>query len=474
MGWVVRPQFMVGMAIASLAALSFGFATANLNICKDFIIVDMGWCKGEGVIYDCPRSRILAGVANGSVFAGAALGSIIMNFVSHYGRRINIIAISWLYILGSTLAATAFQFTTLVIGRLTCGIAIGLSGVVPMFITEICPSESRGFFGIFYPAFITFGQFASCAFQLLHGRVVCADGEPQNVFHLLFQDKFLWRFCQMFPAIFSVISLILLYFFFTTDTPYELVERGKTEEAKAVIEKLHGMLRTDEIYEEIDKDQEIAKATPNIPFMHAINNKTYRRAIINGIILAIFQHLTGIAILTSNTAKIFLLMLGRTYTAVVLSCSITLLNVIVTIALFPFIEKFGRKTFLVTSICIFTTFSTITTFSKFIGGDEDWVKWVSVGGSVGFVIGFSMGMGGVFWLYVSEMYGSEYKNGAYSMTVLANWTTASLVLTASEPLLSYSESLVNFMIFAFSVMNLFHVVFFIKETKGVPLGKAYN
>ncbi|EKX74355.1 hexose transporter, putative [Theileria equi strain WA] len=465
-----QPQLIVGMTIASLLALSFGFTTANLNICKDFMIVELEWCKGAETI-ECSKAAILGGIANGAIYAGAAGGSLLMGFIAKYGRRVNMTLISSLYIAGSTMIATAHCFNCLLIGRIACGVAIGLSGVVPMFISEICPSESRGAFGIIYPACITFGQFASCAFQLSHGYVL---GAKSVYVTIPFLDKFLWRFCQMFPAFFSAIALVLLRVSFTMSTPHELVEKGKVEEAKVVIEKLHGPERVDEVYEEIDRNLEVAKATPNISFIQAVKNKTYRVAIMHGIILAIFQHLTGISILTSNTAKMFTVMLGRTYNAVVLSCSITLLNTLITIFQVPFLDKFGRRTFFLTSISIFTVFSTLPALSKLIDAKAAWSGWVSVAGTIGFIFGFALGMGGVFWVYIPEMYSPEYKNGAFSVTVFANWTTACLMLSTSDILLSWSEKFVYIMVFIFSVINLLHVYFFIKETKGLPIGKAYS
>lgn len=465
-----QPLLAVGMVIASLLALSFGFSTANLNVCKEFMIVELGWCR-DSVTLDCNKAAILGGMANGSVFAGAAFGSLLMSVISKYGRRSNMTLIAWLYIIGSTMVASTHCFNCLLVGRVACGVAIGLSGVVPMFITEICPSESRGFYGIIYPACITFGQFASCAFQLLHGHILKVSDVYVN---LKFQDKFLWRFCQTFPALFSITALFLLRCTFTMDTPHELVEKGQVEEAKMVIRRLHGPERVNEVYEEIDHNCEIAKATPNIPVTQALKNRTYRIAIINGIILAIFQHLTGISILTSNTAKMFTVMLGRTYNAVVISCGITLLNAVVNIAIVPFMDKFGRRKFLLTSISIFTTFSLLPATSKWISPTSTWAGWVSMAGTIGFVFGFALGMGGVFWVYISEMYAPEYRNGAFSITVFANWTTACVMLSTSDFLLSWSESFVYLMIFIFSVINFLHVYFFIKETKGLPLGKAYS
>lgn len=469
MGHKSGNKLFVGATIGALGALCFGMTAAALNTSKEFAIVEMEWCKGQEKIYDCIRSQTFAGLCNGSTFIGAAFGSLFISLSGKIGRRRTIMVINWFFILGSVLSASSVNFGMLFTGRLLSGFAIGLDAVVPVFLVEICHPNARKYFSVIYQLFITFGLLLSAGWQLIHGRVVENQG-----FELSTLDKVIWRGSQLLPAFFALLSLFLIHVVFTFDTPYELIEKGRTTEAREVIEKLHGSEAVDEVYDEFDRDQEVAKSTPDISFVRALKNRKYRMVILHTFVLAAVQQLVGITILTSNVTKMFLQVMGRNFKSTLASTGMFLVNFVATILLTLIIGKFGRKTILSWGIGFSTVFMALASFSKPIGKDASWVPIVSAIGSFGFIIGFAFGLGGITWTYLSEVYPSEIKNGALSVAVFINWLCASLTLIASEFLISYSEVLVNTILFGFSLFGFIYIILFIRETKGVPLGKAYD
>ncbi|EAN30800.1 Sugar (and other) transporter family protein [Theileria parva strain Muguga] len=462
-------------AIGALGALCFGLTVAALNTTKEFAIVDMEWCKGETDIYDCPKSQLFAGLSNGSTFIGAAFGSLLIGLSGGIGRRVTLMIVNWFFVVGCILSTAAVNFAMLFIGRLISGFGIGLAAVIPVFLVEICHPKQRKYFAVIYQLFITFGLLISAGWQLAHGRVVTnvlQDGVTP--FKLSIWDKIVWRGTQFLPVFCCIASLVLIHFVVPFDTPYELISKGKTEEAREVIEKLHGKEEVDEVYDEFDRDQEVAKSTPSIPLLRAFKTPKYRKVIIHAFVLAAIQQLVGITILTSNVAKIFTKVMGRNYGSTLASSSMFLVNFISTVVLTFVIGKFGRKTFLVWGIGFSTIFMALSSFSKPIGKEASWVPIVSSIGSFGFIIGFAFGLGGIVWVYLSEVFATEYRDGALSVAVFINWLCASLTLIASEFLISYSEVVVSIILFAFSLFGLVYVIVFIKETKGVPIGKAYD
>uniref|UniRef100_A0A3B0N3Z7 Hexose transporter 1 n=1 Tax=Theileria annulata TaxID=5874 RepID=A0A3B0N3Z7_THEAN len=464
---------IAGASIGALGALCFGLTSAALNTTKEFAIVDMEWCKGETYIFDCPKSQLYAGLSNGSTFLGAAFGSLLIGLSGKIGRRVTLMVINWFFVVGSVLSASSVHFAMLFLGRLISGFGIGLAAVIPVFLVEICHPKQRKYFAVIYQLFITFGLLISAGWQLAHGRVVTNLVGSQE-FKLTTWDRFVWRSTQFLPVVCCVAALILIHFVVPFDTPYELISKGKTEEAREVIEKLHGKEEVDEVYDEFDRDQEVAKSTPSIPLLIALGNPKYRKVIIHAFVLAAVQQLVGVTILTSNVTKIFLKVMGRNYNSTLASSSILLVNFVATIILTFIIGKFGRKTFLVWGIGFSTFFMALPSFSKPIGKEASWVPVVSSIGSFGFIIGFAFGLGGIMWVYLSEVFATEYRDGALSVAVFINWLCASLTLIASEFLISYSEVLVSTILFAFSLFGFIYVIVFIKETKGVAIGKAYD
>ncbi|UKJ89218.2 hexose transporter [Theileria orientalis] len=462
-------SLVFGAGIGALGALAFGLTVANINTSKEFVIVNMEWCKGESNIFDCEKSQLLAGLCNGSTFIGAALGSLLIGVSGKAPRRVMLMVVNWLFIIGSILSASSINFGMLFIGRLLSGVGVGLDAIVPLFLVEICHPNARRYFSVIYQLFITFGLVLSAGWQLIHGRVVTNTG-----FELTLKDKVIWRGSQLLPALTSLVALLLIHFVFKFKTPYELIEKGQTAEARDVIEKLHGAEAVDEVYDEFDRDSEKTKSTPNVSLFKAFKNPLYRKIILHTFVLAAIQQLVGISVLTSNITKMFMQMMGRSMKSTLASSGMFLVNFVATVILTFVIGKYGRKTFLVWGIGFSTVFMALASFSKPIGKDAKWVPIVSIIGSFGFIIGFAVGLGGITWVYLSEVYPPEVKNGAMSVAVFINWACAAATVFGSEYLISYSEVLVNIILFAFSLLGFIYIIVFIKETKGVPLGRAYD
>ncbi|UKJ88030.1 hexose transporter [Theileria orientalis] len=469
MGQKNKSFLLVGASIGALMATSFGLTIAALNTSKEFAIVEMGWCSNAQNIYDCSKSHLYAGLCNTASFVGSAIGSLFISLSGKLGRRTSFMVINWFFIVGSILSASSVNFGMLFAGRLFSGFGVGLDAIVPIFLVEICHPNARKYFSVIYQFFITLGIVITAGWQLIHGRVVTNTG-----FELTLKDKVIWRGSQLLPALTSLVALLLIHFVFKFKTPYELIEKGQTAEARDVIEKLHGAEAVDEVYDEFDRDSEKTKSTPNVPLHQAFKNPTYRKIILHTFVLSAIQQLVGINVLISNANKLFLEMAGRSMKSTLASSGILLVNFVATVALTFVIGKYGRKTFLVLGIGFSTVFMALASFSKPIGKDAKWVPIVSIIGSFGFIIGFAVGLGGITWVYLSEVYPPEVKNGAMSVAVFINWACAAATVFGSEYLISRSEVLVNTIFFAFSVFGLIYIVLFIKETKGVALGKAYD
>jgi hypothetical protein len=78
---------------------------------------------------------------------------------SRFGRRIAVALSAGLFIAGTLLAAMCEDFSTLLLGRATLGIAIGISSVaVPMLTSELAPPHIRGTVVTLTGMSVVFGQ----------------------------------------------------------------------------------------------------------------------------------------------------------------------------------------------------------------------------------------------------------------------------------------------------------------------------
>src|SRR5699024_11693347 len=90
------------------------------------------------------------------------------------GRRKLVFIISILYIIGSLTLAAAPNITGLVTGRLIIGLAVGGStAIVPVYLSEMAPTEQRGSLSSLHQLMITIGILSS---YLINYALADVDG----------------------------------------------------------------------------------------------------------------------------------------------------------------------------------------------------------------------------------------------------------------------------------------------------------
>ncbi|ORM39636.1 putative glucose transporter [Babesia sp. Xinjiang] len=477
----MKSYFVCSLVLAAIVAYNFGLNTVSFSVSKEFAIVDMGWCKGEAKAYECPLAITYSSLIAGGTFVGGAIGSLCIGFFARFGRRKGMILIHLINILGSLMATASTCFTMFLVGRIIAGVSVGASGLVAMFLTEICTSETRGAYGTIYPMFIALGQLLMVAWQLLHGRVLDAavTGTADKIAPstgtdlITSYDSFVWRAAQFWPIVFSVIALAIMYFVVKDDTPYVLMQEGKEEDAKRVIVLLHGEEKAEEIFAEIKSDVEAQKDnTEKLSLMDALKVPKYRSAILIVCGLSIMQQLSGINIFVANASKLFVTIMGRTFTASVMGLVGILLLVITTTILAFIIDKLGRKMMLLVGIGVSSILLVPAVIVK-IAVKADWANYVLVVGCFGYMIGFGLGFGGVMWLYFAEALGTEYKDAAFGVATCLNWTFAAITVMTSDVLLNWNDKVTYSLYAGMGALGFVYVYLFLKETKGIPLGQAF-
>lgn len=95
---------------------------------------------GNGTIADNTAGGIVS-----SFTGGAILSSLLLNVLSdRYGRRVAIFIGAMLACVGGALQGGANSITTLVIGRVIAGLAVGLlSATIPNYCSEVAPPKIR-------------------------------------------------------------------------------------------------------------------------------------------------------------------------------------------------------------------------------------------------------------------------------------------------------------------------------------------
>ena len=314
---------------------------------------------------------------------GAIIGSIIGGILStKIGRKKTCITADLMGIVGCVI--WIFKGTSLIlIGRFVCGVVVGINSViVPVYINEISPPSISGVMGAITDFMINFGVFISFLISLNIPDAATIRADPEN--------QYWWRFVFGFPIITCIFRSLVLLFIYRFDTPLFLISNGKDEETKFIIKKLYHEEFVEQIYKEykakIDKCQEVS-------FKELLGTQ-YRRRLLTGILLGMFQHFSGATAVLFYSDKIlegdqngksFTVLIGL---MVMAASALSGMN----------IDKFGRKSILLLGevICIIILLLLIIFGYLNMRNASKYVI-------LAFEFNFGFSLGPILWLYLPEI-----------------------------------------------------------------------
>jgi SP family myo-inositol transporter-like MFS transporter 13 len=359
---------------AAIGGFLFGFDTGVISGALLYLKIEFSlndW-QQEFVV-----SAALVGAIVGAFFGGP-LGD-------RLGRRPVVAMASILFIVGSIILAFSWSFVMLLVGRLIVGMGIGVaSNIVPVYIAEISPAQSRGALVTVNVLCITFGQFISyltnSAFSYL----------PQG-----------WRWMLGIAAVPGAVQLIGLLCV-VPESPRWLISKGRDECARNILIKFRPHLSS------VDSEIEDIKASlrqESNSYKELFAPGT-RRALVLGVLLQAFQQFAGINTAMYYSATI-LQMAGYKdpQSAIWLSDAVAFTNALFTIISIVLIDRIGRRKLLFVSLggtiigllCLGVAFFIASNYGIQIGP-------FALGSLVVYVMFFAIGMGPVPWTVNSEIF----------------------------------------------------------------------
>jgi MFS transporter, SP family, galactose:H+ symporter len=375
-------------ATAALCGLLFGYDTgvisgALLFLRKDFAL-----------------SPVLQGVVTSAVLAGAAAGAGYSGRLSdRFGRRRTVIAVAILFLVTSLMTGLAPNVAWLVIGRVFAGIAIGICSFAgPLYISEISPAAQRGALVSLNQLLITVGILVAYLtdYLLAHG------------------EHWRWMFTvAAVPAAVLWIGMLVL-----PESPRWLANQGQHGLAKQVLERI----RTPE--EAARELSEIEALTGGGQTRWAeLLAPGYRRALILGMGLAIFQQITGINTIIYYAPTIFQLAGFNSATQSILATAgVGAVNVLMTIVSVRLLDRVGRRPLLLTGIAGMIVSLTVLGFVFREARDSATLGWLAMLSVMIYVGSFAISLGPIFWLLISEIYPVRIRGAAMGIATMSNWS----------------------------------------------------
>uniref|UniRef100_A0A3P8YHA0 Solute carrier family 2, facilitated glucose transporter member 8 n=1 Tax=Esox lucius TaxID=8010 RepID=A0A3P8YHA0_ESOLU len=396
------------------------------------------------------------------VTIGAAIGGLLGGWmVDKIGRKLSLMFCAIPYIFGFTVIIAAQNVWMLYLGRVLTGLASGITSlVVPLYLSEMAHERVRGTVG-------------SCV------QLMVVTGIMGAYIAGLFLD---WRWLAIFCSIPPTLMLVIMCFM--PETPRFLLSQGKRREAVEALRFLRGPDAPVEW--ECDRIEEASEDTRGCLGMADLKDPGVYKPLGVGIMLMLFQQLTGINAIMFYAQSIF--ENAHFKNSDVATVVVAGTQVVFTAVAALVMDHAGRKFLLILSgisMCLSTAafgvyfkLSTETHGNSSGLGIEEYfahdpaadLSWLALASMGIFITGFALGWGPIPWLVMSEIFPSRVKGFASSVCVLTNWGTAFLITKTFQDLMDLLSSAGTFWFFSgCCALNVVFTIFFVPETKGQTL-----
>jgi len=281
---------------------------------------------------DFQLSELMVGWVTSSLVVGCMAGFLTAGFLSdRFGRKKALLATALLLSVGGICCAIAPSFIFLILGRVIGGIAIGWGLVIaPVYISEIAPTERRGSMGMINQLAIMIGISAAYFVNWLILDLV---------------DVHQWRWMLGLVTVPSVLYFIFL--FIVPESPRWLALKGEVDEASVILSNIGGEQYATEQICSIQESTEKTQQSTSI--LQLFKGKLFTILLI-GIAIGSLQQLIGINAIYYYAPDFFEKIGGSRNTAFLQACIIGIINIVFALLAMRLIDRIGRKSLLVIGI----------------------------------------------------------------------------------------------------------------------------
>lgn len=335
------------------------------------------------------------------------------------------------------------------IGRLFSGCGVGLTSyTVPVYIAEITPKNLRGSLTNTNQLLITTGTLIVYLLGMVaEWRVLAITG--------------------IVPC-----ALLLLGLFFIPESPRWLAKVGREKEFEMSLQLLRG--KEYDISHEATEIRNYVEELERLPKASMVDlfQRKYIHSVIVGVGLMVFQQLAGINAVIFYASEIFKTA-GFTSDHLA-SVSVAALQVPMTAIGVLLMDKSGRRPLLMVAAGGMSIGSFLVGTAFYIQGlaiseNATTVSILSLAGLLGYIAFFSLGMGGIPWVIMSEIFPINMKGTAGSLVTLISWFGSWAITVSFNSMMTWSHA-GSFYIFAVaSASAVLFVAFLLPETKGLTL-----
>jgi len=411
-------------AATALAGLLFGFDTAVIAGTVDRVQAQYS------------LSALEVGIFTSSALVGCIAGALVAGWMGdRFGRKPSLVVAGLLFLISALFSMLPPNYPGLLVARVIGGVGVGIASVLaPTYLSELAPPRIRGRLVAGYQLSIVVGILAAYFSNWLILRAALAGGDwPAGLRFVLVDEP--WR--GMFGAEMIPNVLFLAMLFVVPESPRWLIETGRVERGRAILERISGpQVAAREV-------ADIAAATSAEPGSLAeLVAPGLRRALLVGVMLSVFGQLSGVNIVIYYGPKI-LEAAGFAETAAFLGqVGFGLINLVFTVLALALIDSLGRRPLLIGGMgVVAVTLAVIGILFQGLGPLADAAPAAAAGAAspvaparaiaIGVAIciymaAIAFSICAVIWVLTPEIFPNRVRGRAVSLCTFANWTTNAL------------------------------------------------
>lgn len=432
--YTLSPYFIA--AIAAIGGLLFGYDTGVISGALLFLRETFALSPNQQEI---ATSSVLIGAIIGAIGAGRVNDAL--------GRKKTLLLLAIIFTLGALLTAISPNFGLFLVFRIIVGLGIGAAAsVVPVYISEIAPSNVRGMLVTFNQLAITIGIAVSYWVDLAFAHANM--GWPP-----MFATAAI-------PGIMLFVGMLI-----SPETPRWLASKGKWGEARRMLERIQGARPDEEL---ADIRAALSEEKQQMGFRELLRPGV-RGALLVGVGLAVFQQFVGINTVIYYAPTIFQSAGFASASAAILATSVVgIVNVISTIVAILLVDKVGRRPLLLAG-------SAIMVIALIALGIVFAVSTTNTGtltliALIVYIIAFAISFGPVFWLMSAEIFPTKVRASGAAVSSFSNWTANFLVSVTFLSLVGAIGAPSTFWLYAFmGILAFIFCYMLVPETKGKTL-----
>jgi len=465
----ITGYFIFSCIVGALGGSLFGYdlgvsggVTSMDDFLKDFFpdvyrrkqqhLNETDYCK-----YD---NQVLTLFTSSLYFAGLVSTFGASHVTRRWGRRGSILVGASSFFIGAVLNAAAVNIAMLIIGRIFLGIGIGFGNqAVPLYLSEMAPAKIRGAVNQLF-------QLTTCLGILIANFINYGTDKIH---------PWGWRLSLGLATVPATVMFV--GGLFLPETPNSLVEQGKLDEARRILEKVRGTSKVEAEFADLIDASNEARAVKN-PFRNLLLRRNRPQLIIGALGIPAFQQLTGNNSILFYAPVIFQ-SLGFGSGASLYSSSISgialVIGALISMAL---VDKFGRRAFFLEAGCemIFCLVAVGVTLALKFGQGEELPKGTSIFLVIViclFVLAYGRSWGPLGWLVPSEIFPLETRSAGQSVVVCVNLFFTALIAQCFLASLCHLRYGVFFLFAGLIVIMSCFIFFLLPETKQVPIEEVY-